>query len=315
MENNQTNSTLRARFEAALESFVSKIKNDSNIRAVILCGSLANDTVWEKSDMDVKVLVRDIKLGTRHFCIEEDGLILNVDLTTEFDFKRGMERSMGGGFMYSFYAQARVVYAKDDSIHTFMEDNKKVGADDRALSFFHSATYLIGDMEKTEKWLVVKKDPLYAQLWCLKTAEIYANMRLVLDNQPPSREALLKLKAYDAETVHYIYEKPLSGRMTIEEVWDMLRFYKNFLVSHVDFLKEPVIAYMTDGEVRTVTALVKHFGMDSHSIYHIFDFLEEMGVVARVTEYTRITPKSRDTVEEVAFVYIENMTTEGVIKW
>jgi len=63
--------------------------------------------------------------------------------------------------------------------------------------------------------------------------------------------------------------------------------------------------YMSDGEVRTVTILVKHFRLDSHSIYHIFDFLEEMGVVARVTETVRITPKSRRAVEEVAFVYME----------
>jgi len=298
---------IKARFEAALQSFTDKVKNDPNIRAIILGGSLANDTVWEKSDMDIAVLVKDIKLGTKSFCIEEDGLILNVDLLTEFDFKRNLERSLGGGLLFSMLSQARIVHTKDDSLHDFLDDFKKMGADDRALAFFLSATYLIGNMEKIEKWLVVKDDPLYAKLWCLKNAEFYANMRLTLDGKPTSRESLLKLMTYDPETIQYIYEKPLQSVMSKDEVWDMLKFYKKFLEDNVGLLKQPVADYMSDNEVRTVTTLVKHFGGDSHSIYHIFDFLEEMGVVARVTENVRITPKSRDAVEEVAFVYIENM--------
>jgi len=52
---------------------------------------------------------------------------------------------------------------------------------------------------------------------------------------------------------------------------------------------------------------VKHFRIDSHGLYHTFDFLEEMGVVARVTETVRITPKSRKAAEEVAFVYLGGM--------
>ena len=40
-------SDMQARFEAALHAFTDKTKSDVNIRAVILYGSLANDTVWK----------------------------------------------------------------------------------------------------------------------------------------------------------------------------------------------------------------------------------------------------------------------------
>jgi len=301
------NTNIKARFEAALESFVNKIKNDPNIRAVILCGSLANDTVWEKSDMDTYVLVREMKFTTKSFCIEEDGLIINVGLQTEFDFKRGLERSLGGGMMFSMFSQARVIYSKDDSLKGFLEDFQQMGMDDRALAFLQSSSGLIYYMEKIEKWLTVKDDPLYTQLWTLKAVEHYANMLLVLDKKPPSRESVLKVMEYAPEKLKHLYERPMLGAMTREELWDVLKFYHQFLADNVDLLKRPVEKYMSDGEARTVTALVKHFGTDSHYIYHIFDFLEEMGVVARVTETVRITPKSRSTVEEVAFVYIDNL--------
>ncbi|MCL2360460.1 MAG: nucleotidyltransferase domain-containing protein [Defluviitaleaceae bacterium] len=297
---------IKARFEAALDSFVQKIKTDPNILAVILFGSLANDTVWEKSDLDVYVLVRDIKLTTESFCIEEDGLTLNVHMKTEFDFKRQLERSIGGGWRISMFSKARVIYSKDDSLQDYLEKSQQVGADDKALAFFQNATYLIGIMEKIEKWLTVKDDPLYAQLWTLKAAEQYANMRLILDNKPPSREALLKVMEYAPEAISHLYERPLQGAMTREEVWDVLKIYRQFLADNLDLLRQPVAGYMADGEVRTITTLAKHYMADS-GIYHVFDFLEEMGVVARVTETVRITPKSRREVEEVAFIYIEEL--------
>ena len=300
-------SEIKARFEAALDSFIQKIKSDTNILSVILCGSLANDTVWEKSDMDVYALVKEMKLPTKSFCIEEDGLIINVNLQSEFDFKRSLERSIGGGWNFSMFSQARVVYSRDDSLRDFLEDFQKMGADDRALAFFQAATYLIGIMEKIEKWITVKDDSQYAQLWTLKAAEQYANMRLILDNKPPSREALLKVMEYAPESIKHLYERPLQGLMSREEVWDVLGAHRQFLEENIDLLKQPAARYMSDGEVRTVTNLTKHFRMDSHGLYHIFDFLEEMGVVARVTETVRITPKSRRDVEEVAFIYIENM--------
>ncbi|MCL2605158.1 MAG: nucleotidyltransferase domain-containing protein [Defluviitaleaceae bacterium] len=299
---------IKTRFENALQAFTDKIKPDPNVRAVILYGSMANDTVWEKSDIDIIVLVREIKLPTHEFCIEEDGLILNVKLVVEFGFKRHIEGSLGGGWSHSFYHKARVVYAKDDSLRDFIaEFQGSMGADDQALSLFQYATWLVGDMEKIEKWLTVKDDPLYAQFWLLKTAEAYANMRLVLDGKPPSREALLKVMEYAPQAVEHIYLKPMQGEMACDEVWEALRFFKQFLTDNLEMLKQPVVSYMAGGEVRTVTSLVKHFRLTAHEIYHVFQFLEEAGVVARVTEYTRITPKSRDAVEEVAFMYIENM--------
>jgi len=302
----QTHSAdIHVRFEAALSAFVDKIKSDPNILAVIIRGSLANDTVWEKSDMDTQVLVREMKLPINSYCIEEDGLIINVDLQSEFDFKRGLERTLGGGMLNSMFAKARIVYSKDDSLHGFLTDIQKLGKDDMALSFFQQAMYLIGEMEKIEKWLTVKDDPLYTQFWVLKAADMYANMCLTLKGDPPNREAVLKVMEYAPELIKPVYERPMQGPMTREELWNTLKFYRKFLEDNVDLLKLPVVNYMADGEVRTVTTLVKHFRGDSHSIYHIFDFLEEMGVVARVTETVRITPKSRKSVEEVAFMYVD----------
>ena len=297
---------ISARFEAALATFVDKVKVDPNVLAVIVIGSLANDVVWEKSDMDVTVLVKDLKLMAYSFCIEEDGLIINVGLYDEFKFKRSQERSLGGGFGQSFYNKARVVYAKDDTLKTFLDDLQKTGEDDRALTFFQLTAGLVYYMEKIEKWLTIKADPAYAQYWVLKAADSYANMVLVADRKPLSREAVLKVMEYAPEKIEHLYLRPMRGMMTHDEVVYVIEFFRGFLHDNIDLIRKPVDDYMNDGDVRTVTALVKHFGGSSHDIYHIFDFLEEYGIVGRVSEPVKITPKSRRTADEVAYIYIEN---------
>ena len=295
---------IQKRFEDAINSFVDKIKTDPKIVAVIVCGSFANDTVWEKSDMDTYVLVRDPKISIGSFCIEENGVIININLLTEFDFKRRMEKSLGGGWENSMFMQAKIVHTKDDTLYDFMKEVQKMGKDDIALAFLQAASGLIYYMEKIEKWLTVKNDPQYARLWVLNSASLYADMQLILDNKPSSRESVLKLTEYAPKLIEPVYQRPLSGHMTSDEIKDVLKFYKNFLEDNINLLKKPIEDYMSDGKVRTVTSLTKHFRMDSHGIYHIFDFLDEMGIVARVTETVRITPKSRRAVDEVAFMYI-----------
>ena len=295
---------IQARFEAALTAFVEKIKPDPNILAVIVIGSLTNDTVWEKSDLDVGVFVREMQIPRTSLCIEEDGLRFSVDVQTLFEFKRYLERSVGGGLSNSMFTNARVVYSQDDSIADLLKSVQKLGKDDIALNFFHLASGLLYYMEKIEKWLTVKNDPQYAALWVLQSAYYYANLRLVLDGKPLNREAVLKVIDYAPEFMAPVYVRPMQGPMTVEEVWDILKLFKNFLSQNVDMLRQPVINYMSDGNARTISTLEKHFRLDSHGIFFIFDFLEEMGVVARVTETVKITPKSRRAVEEVAYVYI-----------
>ena len=294
----------QARFEAALAAFVEKIKPDPNILAVIVIGSLTNDTVWEKSDLDVGVFVREMQIPRANLCIEEDGLRFSVDVQTLFEFKRNLERDVGGGLSNSMFTNARVLYSKDGSIDDLLKSVQKLGKDDIALNFFHLASGLLYIMEKIEKWLTVKNDPQYAALWVLQSAYYYANLRLVLDGKPLNREAVLKVMDYAPEFMAPVYVRPMQGPMTVEEVWDILKLFKNFLSQNLDMLSQPVVNYMSDGNARTVSTLEKHFRLDSHGVFYIFDFLEEMGVVARVTETVKITPKSRRAVEEVAYVYI-----------
>lgn len=300
----ESSEQIARRFQEALDSFIEKVKTDPNVIAVILAGSLAYDTVWHKSDMDLTVLVREQKIETKSYCVSEDNLVLNVSLEGYSDFKRNLERGRAGGGTHSMYARAKVVYTSDESLYAFLDGIREMGEHDIVYTFFGYASWLIGDMEKVEKWLVVRRDVRYAQLYLVRCASTLADMYLIERGIPNNRESILRVLDMDPDFMYPFYVRPLEGAMTEGEVYDALGRMRAYLKEHLDMLSMPALSVLGDGQLKTVTALVRRLGMHSHGIYHIFDFLCEMGVVEKVSETIRLTPKSRKAVEEVAFMLV-----------
>ena len=77
--------TQQEKHRQALNSFIKRVEKDPHVVAVLLYGSLAYGTVWERSDIDVELIVRD---GTEFkgrlvYVIDEDGIEINISSIIE----------------------------------------------------------------------------------------------------------------------------------------------------------------------------------------------------------------------------------------
>jgi len=213
-----------------------------------------------------------------------------------------LEASKGSDWFFSINSYYRLVYCVNESLKETLAEAVKMGQVNRAHAFFTSAVWLLGDMEKTARWLVMD-NLFYAQSHILDTSFHYARMLMLLDNKPPHRDAVIKVMEYAPDLIESVFKKPMQGEMARSEIEKILAFYRKFPQDNLELIKLPVKDYMSDGQIRTVTTLVKHFNIDAHAIYLIFDFLTEMNIVCRTSVPVRLTPKSRATVEEAAFVF------------
>lgn len=295
---------LKKRYIAAVDSFIDKVRDDPNVISVIISGSLAYDVVWEKSDIDMTMVVRDQLLKNDSYCIIEDGITINVHLMPRSDFKRGLERNIGGSFSQSYYSKGKMVYTTDDSLREFFEDLKQVGSDDMALSAFYIAVELVSIYNKCQKWLTVRKDPLYAQYYLLMAAEILAFMELCLHGEPNSRESIQKALKINPEMIAPFYQDAMSRHFSKDEISIRIEKIDRYLEEHLDLLKKPVIEFMSDQEMKTITLLSKHFHISGHAIVGLLDYLAEKGVIEKMSQTIRITPKSKLAVEEIGYLYI-----------
>jgi len=154
------------------------------------------------------------------------------------------------------------------------------------------------------KWLTVKKNPLYAQYYLLKAAEQIARLEVCLSGEPPTREAILKACTLSPGLIEPYYQEAMSHHYSEEEIFNAIQGIDRYLEQQLDIIKKPVVKFMSDQELKTVTLITKHFHSESHFIVGIFDYLAEKGIIAKVSQTIRITPKSKLAVEEIGYLYI-----------
>jgi len=290
------------RYQAAVDSFVEKVKSDPNVIAVIVYGSVAQGTVWEKSDVDVIAVVRDQKLEHTNYGIYEDNITFALDICQRSDLKRSMEKSLTGSIGHSFDTTSKIVYTRDDSLYEYFEENKAIGQSDMEKAVFEMVNWLIGYMNKIEKWLIVKNDVTYARYYVLKAADVIAQIEVCSHLQVPTREAILQAAAINPELMDTFYDQPMSNRLTEREIRALLEKMEAYIQAHMDAVINVITEYFGDGEIKTGTMISRYFRSSMHGLHDILDYLSERGYLSKVSQTIRITPKSRPAVEEVAYI-------------
>jgi hypothetical protein len=213
-----------------------------------------------------------------------------------------MEKSLTGSFGHSIDATTKVVYTTDESLYDYIEENRAMGQADAEKGIFFHVNSLLGIMEKIEKWLVVKKDPAYAQYYVLKAAEIIARIEVCSRHQVPTREAILQARELNPSLIEKFYHRPMSKPMTEEEIYSILKEMDVYIKTHIDAIINVAKDFFGDGEIKSGTHISSYFRTPIHFIHSIFDYLCDNRYLDKVSQTIRLTPKGRMAVEEIAFI-------------
>ena len=114
-----------ARFQAALDQLIDRVRQDRYILAVVQVGSLAPETIWERESLGVWIIEADDVTrrlpsdgkDERIFRIlVEDGIDIHAEVIPRSRFRQMVEGSSRTAFSCSFFARRKVVYSADPSI-------------------------------------------------------------------------------------------------------------------------------------------------------------------------------------------------------
>jgi hypothetical protein len=248
------------------------------------------------------VIVRDQFLKVTGFCIDADGIVLNMNVIERSKFVRMLESSEGGSIGHSFMSRAQVLYTKDESITQMVEQNKQIGEKDAQHSALFAACDAVCFLEKCEKWLYIKKDYTYCRYYIIKTAESIARLEICMAKEAPLREVIQRAQVLNPELIERFYYYPMGRELNESELEGLLKEMDDYIISHIDFIAAPVLDFLSDGEITTVNMIRRHFRSDGHFIVHILEYFASKGLIDQVSETVRITPKSRPSFEEIAFM-------------
>src|SRR5438128_1590682 len=129
-----TDGSVEKRFAVALEELVAQVKQDRSVLAAILCGSLAHDTVWDKSDIDLAlVTIDDRKVASSHVSLYAGGVNVHVFLMPRAEFRKTVEGTVRNSFMHSLLAKGRLLYTHDETIADLCSRLGEIGERDTQL--------------------------------------------------------------------------------------------------------------------------------------------------------------------------------------
>ncbi len=298
----------RQAFTAALDTLVAHIQQDRSVLAALLCGSLAHDTVWAKSDIDlILVTTDDGKPSPASIALYADGVNVHAFLIPRTEFRRTVEGSVQNSFIHSLLAKGRVLYTHDESIARLCEGLRALGARDKEIQLLRAATGALPAVYKAHKWLITRGDLDYTALWILYAATSLAQIEVIGAGMVADREVIPQAMKLNPSLFDIIYLRLLNTKKSKASVVSALKVVDEYLASRAPSLFAPVVSYLREaGEARSCAELENHFvrHFDFSQVTTACEYLADLGLIGKVSLPARLTKKSNVMVQEMAFVHV-----------
>ena len=294
-------------FTRALDSLVAEIEKDRSILAVILCGSLSHDTVWDKSDIDLALItVDDKKRDERGVSLYADGVNTHAFLLSRREFRQIVEGALANTFMHSLLAKGRLLYTHDETIAALCERLHVMGDRDRQLQLLSAGTSVLPPLYKARKWFVTRKDLDYTALWILYAATPLARVEVIGAGELADREVIPQATKLNPNFFSIVYHDLLNAKKTAKSVETALDAIDAYLAERTQMLYGLVLDHLRDvGETRSATDIDDHFARN-FGVPHVTtvcEYLADRGLLTKASVPIKLTHRSNVEVQEQAFFH------------
>jgi hypothetical protein len=294
-------------FAAALDALIRQVQQDRSILAAILCGSMAHDTVWARSDIDlVLVTVDDRKIETSDVPLNADGVNVHAMLLPRADFRKAVDGSTHNSFTHSFLAKGRLLYTHDQTIADICARLHSLGSRDATIQMMNAATHVLPPLYKARKWFVTRGDLAYTSLWILYAATPVARMEVIGAGLLADREVVPQAAKLNPPLFRTIYTDLLEGGLRRDRVETALDTLERYMASRARTVFAPVLEYLQEvGDVRSSRDIEHHFkkNFDVSGVTTACEYLSDLGLIGKASTPVLLTKRSNATLEELAFFF------------
>jgi len=295
---------LRDRFLAALADLQALLERDTSVLAAVLCGSLAHDRVWEKSDIDLVVItVDDKKAPRRALSLVYREVNIHACLMPRTPFRQLVEGAERNSFLHSLLAKGRLLFTKDPTIANLCASLDHIGDRDTEMQSFRAASEVVPCLYKAQKWLRTRGDLDYTAVWLLHAATPLARLELLAHRRLLDREVLPQALLLNPAFFRLVYTDLLAGR-TAAGVAAALAAVEAYLAEGSERWFQPLLAYLREaGEVRCASELEEHFSRTYglEGVVTACEYLADLGLIHQAGAPVKLTRISNLEVQELAF--------------
>ena len=296
---NVDQSLVKADYQEALDSLVKRAESDEYILSFILGGSLAYDTVWEKSDIDIILVTRDELAGSFHGLIEND-VFFDTIAAPRDEFRKSVLRATDGSIWHSYFSKSTLIFTKDESIHDLYEDIENLGSRDLENLILLNLVFCRDLINKAKKALHVKEDPAFCLNFIMSGVRRLANIEVLVNRTIPLRESIAQALEFNPDLFHKIFTNlitnPTKDASTLE---DVLWIMDSYLREKLELIAQPLLRLLAKEGEMTHYDLKTQFS-EIWLPLNLSDFVEQ-GLILQTESPLRLTRKSTAEMTQPAY--------------
>lgn len=303
-------------FQQALDLFVERLRNDSNILAAVLVGSLTEATIWRKDAIHLWLIEKDGVTKrlrsdgeeTRIFrTLVEEGVNLHVELMPRTRFKRMVEGSARTAFRYSFFARRKLIYTSDPSLEKWFEQADTLARKDQERELCIATTWLIHTLRHARRLVEDEKDLDLAFQELLCCAHCAAAAEVIAAGEVHEELLIHRAQQLAPAVMKELYADVLKGPRTRTSLMKKVASFEAYLDQHAEARLLPVSRYLKkEKRMVPLSELSDYFAHSQLFPWHLesaCEWLETKGRVAKFSASFTLTKLSRVEVEEPAYLW------------
>ena len=291
--------------EDAVERFVDTITEDRYIVAAILTSNLAEDNVWEKTNVHIAIIMRDgTKYQHKECQLIEDGIPIRVNHYTRSQFKKLLERNLQGSSLHSIFSQSEILFSKDPTLAELFNEIEIVNERDKQSQLFNIASSVTTILAKTEKWYHVKKDYDYTFYYLMYAVRELARIETIMNGETPKRKVIYQAVKHNPKFFNPIFTDIINIPKDEKVLGAVLEQIEDYLEENVQTFFKPLLDFLEEaGGERSLSEIHDHFGHRQLWINMACEWLAQKEILEQFSSPIRLTKDSKVSVEEPAYFY------------
>lgn len=291
--------------ENAVERFTNTIAEDRYIVAAILTSDLAENNVWEKTNVHITLIMRDgTKFHQKECQLIEEGIPIRVRLYARNAYKKLLERNLQGSTIHSILAQSKILYSKDPTLADLHKDLDVIGERDKQSQLFNAASFVTTILAKTEKWYYVKKDYDYTFYYLMFAVRQLAVIETIMHGETPKRKVIYQALKHNPKFFNAIFTDIINIPKNGENLGKVLEQIDAYLEDNVQTFFKPLLDFLEEsGGECSLSDIHDHFGSRRLWINMACEWLVHKEILEQFSSPIRLTMDSKVSVEEPAYFY------------
>ncbi len=295
--------------EDAVERFTDTIAEDRYIVAAILTSNLAEENVWEKTNVHITIIIRDGSKYQHKECqLIDDGIPIRVHHYTRSQFKQLLEGNLQGSSLHSIFSQSEILFTKDPTLADLFKEIDVVNERDKQSQLFNIASSVTTILAKAEKWYYIKKDYDYTFYYLMYAVRELARIETILHGETPKRKVIYQALKHNPKFFNAIFTDILDIPKDEETLGRVLEQIDEYLEDNVQTFFKPLLDFLEEsGGERSLSDIHDHFGSRQLWINMACEWLVQKEILEQFSSPIRLTMDSKVSVEEPAYFYdVEN---------